>query len=235
MTNPFANPFAAPAQSGAVTQQSVTAHPTVAGQPSYTVTSTAAGPPAAPAPAQQYTQPAGDPYGDDPFGAPAPQAERPRIADLAGRLLLVSPLRLEEGLPNRLQPGTTQDRMTVNIVVLDPAEPIAYGGRPEEGVPHTKQMTVPATIERSYISQRGLISQLRQALVARLAGQGRGMTLGRLYRGQPTQPGQKGAWLLSIPTEAERELARRYLASAPADPFAAPSQPMPVQPAYQAG
>lgn len=156
--------------------------------------------------------------GEDPFSGPAPRADRPRVRDMYGRLLLVIPHKLEEGIPNRLQPGTTQDRMTADVVVLDGGA-LPYGGRPEATppVPHTKTAQVPLKVDRMFISQAGLISQSREALAKRLRGQP-GMVLGRLAVGETSNPGQNAPYLLTPPTEEDKQLARKYLASV--DPFA---------------
>jgi hypothetical protein len=155
----------------------------------------------------------------DPFDSPAPQEPRgPRIRDLYGRLLLIVPKRLEESVPNRLQPGTTQDRMTADVIVLD-GGPIAYGGRPEQvpPVPHDKTAAVPHKTANQYVSNRGLISQCRLALAAKATG-GPGMVLGRLGVGKPGEDGQNAPYILSLPTDADKALARQYLASV--QPFA---------------
>jgi hypothetical protein len=159
------------------------------------------------------------PAGEDPFAGPAPQQARgPRLRDLYGRLLLIVPHKLEEGVPNRLQAGTTQDRMTADVIVLD-GGPIAYGGRPEATppVPHDKTANVPHKTTRQYISSVGLISQCRDALAKRLRGEP-GMVLGRLAVGESKEPGQQGPWLLTPPTEQDKVIARQYLATV--DPFA---------------
>lgn len=157
--------------------------------------------------------------GGDPFSGPAPQAPRgPRLRDMYGRLLLLVPLKLETGLPNRLQPGTTQDRMTADVIVLD-GGPIAFGGKPEDvpPVPHDKTAQVPHRTRSQYISSAGLISQSREALAKRAQGQP-GMVLGRLSTGTAKEQGQNAPWLLTPPTDADKALARQYLAQV--DPFA---------------
>ncbi len=182
-------------------------------------------PPATPAAAVQQAAPvspapAADPFGGgDPFAGPAPQQPRgPRLRDLYGRLLLIVPQKLETGLPNRLQPGTTQDRMTAHVTVLD-GGPISFGGRPEATppVPHDKTAPLPHTTPGMYISSAGLISQCRDALAKRAQGQP-GMVVGRLGVGDAKEAGQNGAGLVSVPTEQDKVLARQYLASV--DPFA---------------
>ena len=204
--NPFGtNPFA----------QTRTESPAATG-PRYTDPAQASvahlAPLTSPAPAAAPT------YGDDPFGAPAPRADRPRIMDLEERLLLITPKRLEENVPNNLDPKNPQDRMTADVIVLD-GGPVAFGGRPEEGVPHSKQAAVPMSIEGMWISNKGLVSQLREALRARLSGAGKGMVLGRLHKG-PKGKYPKPPWLLTTtPTEEDKQLARAYLAATPQDPF----------------
>jgi hypothetical protein len=155
--------------------------------------------------------------GDDPFSGPAPQAPRgPRVRDMYGRLLLVIPHKLET-VPNRLQPGTMQDRMTADVILLD--GPCPFGGRPEATppVPHNQMADVPHKISRMYLSQAGLISQCREALAKRTAGQP-GMVLGRLAVGDAKEAGQNAPYLLTPPTEADKQVARAYLANV--DPFA---------------
>jgi hypothetical protein len=199
MTNPFALPDTTPAAPAAAP-----------------VTATAPSPVTTPAPAP----PAADPFGAaDPFDAPAPQQARgPRIRDLYGRLLLLVPRKLEENVPNRLQLGTTQDRLTADVIVLD-GGPIAFGGRPENvpPVPHDKVAQVPHKTASQYISNRGLISQCREALAKRAQGQP-GMVLGRLTVGTAKEEGQNAPYLLTPPTDADKALARQYLAQV--DPFA---------------
>jgi hypothetical protein len=171
--------------------------------------------PAAAGPAAAPAQPAYVPGGEDPFSGPAPQQARgPRVQDLYGRLLLLVPHKLEEGIPNRLQPGTTQDRMTADVIVLDGGT-IHYGGAPEKvpPVPHTKSAEPPLRTPRQFISNSGLISQCRKALVRRQQGQ-IDMVLGRLTR---STEGNK-PYLLTPPTEADKAVARAYLSAV--DPFA---------------
>jgi hypothetical protein len=134
-----------------------------------------------------------------------------------GRLVLITPIKVEFGIPNRLQPGTTQDRMTADVVILD-GGPCAYGGQPEKpgGKPHDKWAQVPHRTRGQYISSVGLISQCREALERRRKGQP-GMVLGRLYVGESTDPAKEGAWLVSDPTDADKALARAYLSTV--DPF----------------
>lgn len=212
MTNPFAlDTASAPATTSAPATGNPFGAPAAAPPaPAFVAPATA---PAAPA------TPAYMPAGEDPFAGPAPQQPRgPRLRDSYGRLLLLIPHKVEEGVPNRLQPGTTQDRMTADVIVLDGGD-IHYGGKPEATppVPHNKVSAVPLKTDRMYISSVGLISQCREALAKRRAGQP-GMVLGRLTTGEQKEAGGNPPWLLTVPTEQDKAIARQYLATV--DPFA---------------
>ncbi len=158
--------------------------------------------------------------GGDPFDAPAPQQPRgPRMRDLYGRLLLIVPHKLEEGVPNRLgKPGDTQDRMTADVIVLD-GGPIHYGGAPEKipAVPHDKTAQVPHCTKRQFISNAGIISQCRVALAKKVTTGQPGMVLGRLGVGE-AKGDNNAPYLLNPPTEQDKQIARNYLATV--DPFA---------------
>lgn len=181
--------------------------------------------PAAPAaPAQPpATAPATTPD-VDPFDAPAPQAARgPRLREMYGRLLLLMPQKLEEGLVSRQfknpdGSAVVQDRMTADIVVLDGGT-IHYGGKPEKmpPEPHTKTAETPHITKGMYISSVGLISQCREALSKKISQGKPGMVLGRLSKGEDSGKGEP-PWLLTLPTDADKQIARQYLANV--DPFA---------------
>lgn len=215
MTNPFAldTPATAPAAPAQATA------PATSPAPAPNPFGTAAAPVA---PAQP--SPVAAPDGGDPFDAPAPQQARgPRLREMYGRLLLVVPVKLEEGLVSRTFKNpdgspATQDRMTANVTILDGGT-IHYGGQPEKmpPVPHSKSAEIPMEIKGMFISGVGLISQCRDALAKKIT-QGRpGMVLGRLTRGEDSGKGEP-PWLLTPPTEDDKNIARQYLATR--DPFA---------------
>lgn len=224
-----ANPFALDAPPTQPAQAPVTAQPDPATDPAYQAflaQQQAAQAAQLQAAAQQAmsaqsTQPAaGGPIGDDPFGAPAPQLARgPRLREMHGRLILILPYKVET-VPNKKAdtPGATQERMTADVVVLDGGT-IHYGGRPEAlpSVPHTKVAEPPLKSERMFISSVGLVSQCRDALANRLANRpGPRMVLGRLAVGE-AKPDQSPPYLLTPATDAEKQIARAYLATV--DPF----------------
>lgn len=139
------------------------------------------------------------------LGDPAKQAPKgPRLEDIYNRLIIIVPKRLEN-VPNRLKPGTNQDRLTADIIVLDGGI-LHYGGNPTKlpPVPHDKFTDVPVKFTDVYISSVGLISQTREKLAERLAGRASFPgVLGRLGVGE--QKGDfKPPWLLYPVSEEER-------------------------------
>jgi hypothetical protein len=153
------------------------------------------------------------------------------VQDLFGCLLLVMPKRIERDIASRFRnpDGSVQrqDRMTADIIVLrGPAQSqsgstpthVAYGGTPEgrgnQYRPHDKWFAVPGKIAEMYVSNKGLISQCREALEQTTAGRGQGMVLGVLDQGQ-AQGENAPPWLLTPFGEAEAALARQWLSANP--------------------
>jgi hypothetical protein len=179
--------------------------------------------PGQPAPGTgQWTQPPAQAPGGapTPWGAPAPPPDRgPRVRDIYGRLLLISPKKIET-VVNRLSkvPGEMQDRMTVDIVVLD-GGPLAFGGAPEATPPkpHDRTVEIPYLIEGLWMSQVGLVSQCREALANKLSGLPgkQTMVLGRLSVSEDSKPGQNPAYLLLNPTPEDGALATAYISEHP--------------------
>lgn len=251
--NPFGSPQPAPAAPNPFGgQPSAPPAPPVQPQQQPYADPWAQQPPAAPAapPQQQYAPPApqqqaqpapgpfpgmgpgaGTPVGGDPFGAPAPQVDRPRVQDLFGCLLMIMPKRVERGIPSRFKNNegqtTYQDRMTADVVVLygNPSNPfggnaqqVPYGGSPEKlqrgGRPHDRMLPVPSKIPEMYISNKGLISQCRDALEQTTSGRGQGMVLGWLDVGE-AQGENAPPYLLREYDERAAQLARAWLAQNP--------------------
>lgn len=220
MSNPFAMPATTAAPATVVPTPPTPTPPAVAAAPvdpayaAWLASQTAT--PVAPA---QLAQPAAT-TAADPFSGPAPQRPRgPRMREMNGRLLLITPRKVET-VPNRRskEPGATQERMTADVVILDGGV-IHYGGRPEALPPtqHTMQSNVPMRIEAMFISAVGVVSQCREALAKRQQGQP-GMVLGRLGTGEARDTDSNPPYLLALPTEADMAAARAFLATV--DPFA---------------
>jgi hypothetical protein len=169
-------------------------------------------PPQQAAPAPGYGGPNPNP---DEFGTPdAVGGIRPRLKDAGvGRLVLVEPVKIERGIPNRLQKPDAngqvplQDRMTANVVFLD-GPPFMYGGDPDGdgGVPkpHTMQANIPHEARSMWITNPLLIAQCERSV-------GGGKVLGRLTKGEASRPGLRPPWKLADPTEPDRQIARDYL------------------------
>jgi len=112
-----------------------------------------------------------------------------KIIEFDGQLLLITPTAYEAEIPTAYGPA---DAVTATVAVLD-----GTGA----GVEHEMK-----------IFQKRLIGQLRPKV-----GTGR-MVLGRLGRGT-AKPGQSAPWLLSDPTESDKQIARDYLARKGNPPF----------------
>lgn len=150
-------------------------------------------PPAAPAPA--VNAPAG-------FSAPVNTAvARPRIMDMAGRLVLIRPTKIERNVPNTIEPGKFQDRITADVIVLD-GGPLDFGGKPEKGIAHTIRVDAPYVVQSMWITQQVIVLQLEREI--------NGAVLGRIGRGQATGNRQP-AWRLLDPSDADRAVATAYI------------------------
>lgn len=120
----------------------------------------------------------------------APASGGVKITEFDGQLLLITPTAHETDIPTAYGPA---DAVTANIAVLDGNG----AGQEHTGV---------------RIFQKALQGQLRPKV-----GTGR-MVLGRLGRGT-AKPGQSAPWLLSDPTESDKQIARDYLARKSNPPF----------------
>lgn len=167
-------------------------------------------------------QPGGAPSaGTDPFDDPAPPRPKgPRLDDMYGRLLLIIPKGMDKGKSTEADGTTsTYDRMTADVIVLD-GPPMPYGGKPNgrPPTPHDRIAPIPHREVGMYVSAKALISQSRDAWAKRQRNEP-GMVLGRLaYGEQPADPKLQAPWILEKATDADRAVARQYLATI--DPFA---------------
>jgi len=106
---------------------------------------------------------------------------------LDGRLVLVKPLKVEVGINTVVG---VRDATVADVIVLDGTA---------AGTVHSATFVFPKVLQ----------SQLKANV-----GSGR-YNLGRVGKGV-AKPGQNAPWLLTDPTEADKQAARNYLASAPA-------------------
>lgn len=126
---------------------------------------------------------------DDLFDGPGSTSAL-NYEDAKGRLLLITPHKLEEAIKTEYGEN---DAVRADVVILDGP------GAPDE---------VPDVL----IFPKVLQGQLRKNI-----GTGR-MNLGRLGQGEK-QPGKSAPWLLGDPTDDDKKLARDHLASKTEAPF----------------
>lgn len=120
----------------------------------------------------------------DPFSNPA-AGGRFSAKDHNGRLLLITPTGYRESVETTFG---TKDAVEANIVVIDERKPADS----EE-------------IDGGLLFGGVLIGQTKSRI-------GKGMILGRLEQGE-AKKGQQPPWRLADATDAEKDLARAYLAS----------------------
>lgn len=143
----------------------------------------------------------------------------PRMQDMAGRLVLISPTKIERGVVNTLakvqpgQPPALQDRLTCDIVLF--GQPIAYGGKPEQGIPHTLMANCPSEWPARFISGKLIVGQLESKLPERTGTGQPGFLLGVLERNPNPNaaPGQPLSWKLGDPSPAQIQEAQAFLAA----------------------
>jgi hypothetical protein len=154
--------------------------------------------------------------GVDPFADASNDFITPET--LLGRLLLVKPTGVEQGIASTMpgQEGKTYDRVIADVTVLD-------------GPISDKLTEIPCVIEGTFLSGSGLVSQLTKRTGGGNLAPGR-LTLGRMAnkagrmspksapRHSLTDRIPNGFWSLDAPTDAEKQTARDYLNSV--DPFA---------------
>ena len=146
----------------------------------------------------------------DPFDAPGSKGagKFPAMKQLKGRLLLIEPTRLDKQITSNLNPDKKVDRMSANVTVLD-GDPITNVLDKDGDVVHEfdEPLAAPHTMEDMYISQTVLVNQLRKAYKAE------SKVLGRLVQLPAARPGENKAWAFEEPTDADKDIARGYLAS----------------------
>lgn len=155
----------------------------------------------------------------DPFAEPGPTGggKMPSMAQLKGRLLLVTPTGIEKGITSPLK-KTPHDRITADVVILD-GDPIKGVLNKDGEVTHVYDtpLAPPHRLDALWISQMVLVNQLRNALKSE------GMVLGRVTQLPAQTAGNNKAWSLDAATEDDKKVARAYIESQKVDendPFA---------------
>lgn len=160
----------------------------------------------------------------DPFAAPAAiPSSFPTVASFRGRLVLIKPLK-QETVPNNLgAPGSTQERVTADILVVDGLGPVPQmKGNPPTP---TGQMFEGPEYRAVYVQSEVLVKQLAEALANRT------QVLAWIDTKNPgTNPGKGNAWgLIDATTNADAvQTARTFLATRMVGAATAPVQ----QPSY---
>lgn len=120
----------------------------------------------------------------DAFSAPA-AGGRFSAKDHNGALLLITPNEYKTGIATTFG---TKDAIDAKVVVID-----------EKAVGESEE------IDGALLFGGVLIGQLKSKI-------GKGLVLGRLEQGT-AKPGQQPPWRLADPTDAEKDVARAYLAT----------------------
>jgi hypothetical protein len=144
----------------------------------------------------------------DPFAAPAPIASEFASADsFRGRLVLIEPTGLELDVPNQTDPSKKADRLTATVTTVDGQGPVQIFSQKQ---PTGKFLDGPAH-KGVWFSQdrivKGVIGDSRSLV-------GKGMVLARLETYKPGKgAGIGNPWGLVDPTDADKQLARDFLAN----------------------
>lgn len=158
----------------------------------------------------------------DPFAAPAAiPSSFPTVASFRGRLVLIKPLK-QETVPNNLgAPGSTQERVTADILVVDGLGPVPQmKGNPPTP---TGQMFEGPEYRGVYVQSEVIVKQLAEALA------GRTQVLAWIDTKNPgTQPMKGNPWGLINATENPEavQTARTFLATQMVGAAQAPAQPV---------
>lgn len=158
---------------------------------------------------------------EDPFADPTPIASEFASADsFRGRLILIEPTKLELDVPNLLNPGTFQDRVTANITTVDGKGKVqifsnkAPTGNWLEGPKHEGVWFSQDRIVRGVFPTRVFVSGKR--VLARLE---------TFKPGKGAGPGNP--WGLVPATAEEKQQAVKFLASYTISGASAPAEEEP--------
>lgn len=149
----------------------------------------------------------------DPFAAPAPVASEHASADsFRGRLVLIEPTGIEYNVPKsgKNPDGPRGNKVTANVTVVDGQGPVQVFA---ERIPQNKWLDGPTFIgvwfNQDRLALKGGLVDATQNPVQMLK-----MVLGRLETYKEGRPaGQGNPWGLLPPTEADKQLARDFLAN----------------------
>lgn len=139
----------------------------------------------------------------DPFADPAPTSNRPTIASLRGRLVMITPRKIETVASN-MNPGQLEDRVTADVSVVDGLGPVP---QIKNNVP-TGQFLDGPDFTGMWISNTRVVDQLRPFI-----GTGRPV-LGTIETWKPGQQPIKGnPWGIVTATPEQKAQAITFLNS----------------------
>jgi len=163
---------------------------------------------------------------EDPFAGPAPiQSNFASIQSFRGRLVLIEPTKTEMAVND--DNGKLQERITADITTVDGKGAVKiYKRREDTG----RTLTGPRH-PGVWIGQPILVDQLKND-----DGSIRKMVLARVDTKTPGQPAAKGnPWGLIAPTDADKQMARDFLANRTIEQAAAPASAQDENPFAKAG
>lgn len=154
----------------------------------------------------------------DPFANPTPRVSTfPSVASFRGRLVLIRPLKIERDIPKQASApnGPKGDRVTANVTVVDGSGPVELF---PQGNPSGQFIDGPE-FRGVYIGQDQLAAGLQD-----VTGNLLGLVLTRIDTLKPgTRPGQGNPWVFNEASEADKDMARAFLAAQMVGGASAPS------------
>lgn len=153
----------------------------------------------------------------------------PSVSELAGRLVVLLPYRIDENAPNAYaRPGepNTRPELTADVFVLD-GGPLTFGAAPKASPPRlqpTHQVQVPAEFTQRKFGQPNIVDSCRAAI-------GRGVVIGIITQGVPKDPRNNPPWNLQklADDDPRRQLVAQYLGAKSAG-VAPVNKPVPLLP-----
>jgi hypothetical protein len=119
---------------------------------------------------------------------------RPAVRDLVGRVVVIKPTRYEERVPG-VDPGTFQERITADVLILDGGH-LEFGGNPTRGRPNLLAVNAPYLTQGMYISNTNIVGAVRDQT-------GKGVVLGRIVQGRSNDPKRNAPYNLVMLDEAD--------------------------------
>lgn len=151
----------------------------------------------------------------------------PTIQSLRGRLVLIQPTREDQVANTQAGPGATKQRITAVVTLVDGRGPVEVYKNYES----TGQTLEGPEFVGMWIESEVIVPQLREALRVQ------GRVLARVDTKNPGQRQGKGnPWGLVTATDADRQMARDFLANRTISATQAPAQagsPAPAQTAQK--